>query len=375
MFESRSAIGRLAVGALLAIALAVGLAACGSSSSDSTGGGNLSSSDLGKYEKAVEEGQAPVKWEGPTEAAKAPAGKTITVVTCTEALEGCKLLTEGSTNAAKAVHWQTHVINVTDPTQYDQAVQTAVSQGTDGIVLVGVDSRLISGGIKAAHAKNVPLVSIFQYNEPGPEGVDVEVSPDAEKEGKLLSDSMIVNEKGKVNVMFMPDSEFSLPVNVLAAAKKELESCEACEVEFAPELNFTAETVGTTLPGRVVGELQKDPSINSILVGFDPPTTTVIPAIESAGLQDQVKMYSQLGTTSALDFIRKGSVLVADIGASNEWGGWGGIDEMIRLLNGQETVDENVPAILLNKTNLPPAGQPFTGKEAGFEDKYMALWK
>jgi ABC-type sugar transport system substrate-binding protein len=364
-------------------ATALALGACGSSSNSSSSSGSGSGSSassssaggLAKYQTLVKQGTAPVKWNGPTAPAKAPAGKKLTVVTCTQALEGCKLLTQGTVNAAKAVGWSTRVVDVTDPTKYDQALQTAISQGADGIVLVGVDSRLVPGGIKAGHAKHVPLVSLFQNNKPGPNGVDVEVVPDAQREGQLLAASMIVDHGGKVDALLMPDQEFSLPVAVLAAAKQALQSCSACSVQFAPEIGFTAATVSTTLPGRVVGELRTNPKINSILVGFDPPVTQVIPAIGSAGLQSKVKFYSQLGTTAALGFIADGNVMSADVGASNEWGGWGAIDETIRLLDHQKPVPENVPVTLLRKGNLPPKGQPFVGEQAGFKNKYLALWK
>jgi ribose transport system substrate-binding protein len=357
--------------------------ACGGSSttsgakstptSDSTG--SSAGGGLAQYQQLVAAGQAAVTWAGPTEPAKAPAKKSLTVVTCTQALEGCKLLTAGAVNAAKAVGWSTRVIDVTDPTKYDQALQTAIAQGANGIVLTGVDQRLVPGGLKAAKSKNVPVVSLFQNNVPGPGGVDVEVSPDPVREGKLLAAAMIADHQGKVNVLFMPDQEFSLPVAVLKTVKSELQACTACTVKFAPEINFTAATIGTTLPGRVVAALRNDPSINSLLVGFDPPVTQVIPALQAAGLGSKVKFYSQLGTTAALSFIADGNVMTADVGASNEWGGWGAVDEVIRLLNKQPTVDENVPVVLLTKQNLPPKGQPFVGLEAGFKDKYMALWK
>jgi ribose transport system substrate-binding protein len=359
---------------------ALALSGCGNSDSSTTAspnGGDASSSgsSLDEFQQIVDEGTSPVTWDGPTDAAKAPGGTSLAIVTCTMALEGCKLLTEGTEHAAKAVGWETHVVNVTDPTGYDQALQTVIAQGADAVVLVGVDQRLIPAGIKAGHAKKIPLVSLFQNNKPGPDGVDVEVSPDPEQEGKLLASRMIVNNDGKVKALFMPDDEFSLPVGVLAAAKETLDGCSSCDVSYAPEINFTAATVGTSLPGRVVAALRQDKDINSILVGFDPPVTTVIPAINAAGLQDQVKFYSQLGTTAALGFIADGNVMDSDVGASNEWGGWAAVDQTIRLLNGQPTVDENVPVVLLTKDNLPAKGQPFVGDEAGFKDKYLALWK
>ena len=365
-----------AVAAVLGGMLA--LSACGTSDSSSgsdSAGSSGSSADLAAYQKIVDDGTADVTWAGPTEAAKAPSDISLAIVTCTMALEGCKLLTEGTETAAEEIGWKADVVNVTDPTGYDQALQTVIASGADAVVLVGVDQHLIPSGIAAAHEKKIPLVSLFQNNEPGPDGVDVEVSPDPEQEGKLLAASMIVDHDGKVNALFMPDEEFSLPVAVLAAAKDTLDACDACDVKYADEINFTAATVGTTLPERVVASLRQDTSINSILVGFDPPVTTVIPAMMAAGLQDQAKFYSQLGTTAALGFIADGTVMSADVGASNEWGGWAAIDQTIRLLNGQPTVDENVPVVLLTKSNLPAKGEPFVGDEAGFKDKYLALWK
>jgi ABC-type sugar transport system substrate-binding protein len=366
------------------VSVGLAAAACGGSSTSSTAKatptsgastGATAGAGLDQYQQLYEQGQAAVTWAGPSEPAKAPANKSVTVVTCTQALEGCKLLTAGAVNAAKAIGWSTRVIDVTDPTKYDQALQTAIAQGANAIVLTGVDQRLVPGGLKAAKSKKVPVVSLFQNNVPGPNGVDVEVEPDPVVEGKLLAASMIVDHQGKVNVLFMPDQEFSLPVAVLKTVKSELQACSACTVKFAPEINFTAATIGTTLPGRVVAALRNDPSINSLLVGFDPPVTQVIPALNAAGLGSKVKFYSQLGTTAALSFIADGNVMSADVGASNEWGGWGAIDEVVRLLNGQPTVDEKVPAVLLTKKNVPAKGQPFVGLEAGFKDKYLALWK
>lgn len=358
------------------------LAACGtptsSGSTNTTAASGSGSSNntawLAKYQSAVTAAQAPVTWDGPTTKAVAPKNKFIVVVTCTEALEGCKLLTQGSVDAANALGWRNSVINVQDPTGYDQAVQTAITEGANGIVLVGVDQSLIPQGLAMAHQKHIPVVSIFQYNTPSPTGVNVEVSPSATAEGKALADAMIANTKGNVNVLFLNDAEFSLPVHMLAAAKAELAACTQCKVTYASPINFTAAVVNTNLPGEVVSAVRSDPSINSIIVGFDPPATFVIPALDQAGLKGKVKMYSQLGTTSALSFIAQNNIMTADMGASNEWGGWAGMDEMVRLLNGQPIVNENVPVLMLTASNLPPSGKPFTGDYAGFQAKYKALW-
>jgi ribose transport system substrate-binding protein len=194
---------------------------------------------LATYAAQLKAGEAAAKWAGPTTPAKAPKHMKIVIVTCDETLQGCKNLTQGTVDAAKALGWTSSVVDVTNSSQYSAAVQTAVSEGVNGIVAVGVDSALMSGGLAAAHAAKIPVVSLFQYNVPSATGVAAEVSPNATTEGKLLADSMIVNTKGKVNVLVMNDSEYSLPIHVLTALKAQLNACRAakvCSVTYAPPI-------------------------------------------------------------------------------------------------------------------------------------------
>ena len=332
---------------------------------------------IATYAAQLKAGEAAAKWAGPTTPAKAPKNIKIVIVTCDETLQGCKNLTQGVVDAATALGWSQSVVDVTNSTQYDAAVQTAVSENVNGIVAVGVDSALMTGGLAAAHTAKIPVVSLFQYNVPSATGVSAEVSPNATTEGKLLADSMIVNTKGKVNALIMNDSEYSLPIHVLSALKAQLNRCNAikvCKVTYAPAINFLTAGIGPTLFGQVTSELQTHPKINSIAVGFDAFLGYLVNAIDTAKLGTNVKMYSQLGSLTALSSIAKSDVMATDIGASNEWGGYGAVDELIRIFDKQSVVNENIPAVALVKSNLPAAGQPYVGLNANFIAHYKTLW-
>ena len=61
-----------------------------------------------------------------------------------------------------------------------------------------------------------------------------------------------MNNHGVVHALFLEDAEFSLPVTVLEAVKAELAACSACKITYADPINFTANTVATTLSDRLL---------------------------------------------------------------------------------------------------------------------------
>lgn len=352
---------------------AVAVAGCGSSGSGGSGSNGSGKVDLSKYRAAVNAAKAPVKWNGPASTPKPRKDVYAVIVTCTEALEGCRLNALGDQEGVRALGWRNQLVNVTDPSKYGSAITTGLNEGADIIFLVGIPETVVGSQIAAAHAKGVPVVSTTQYNVPGgKKGVDVEVSPDGIKEGKLIADAMIVDQHGSPDVQMFSDPEFGLPVAVLKGAKKELSTCSSCKVES--DVGFTAADVQNRLPDLTVSTLRSKPNVNSLLVGYDPPVTFMVPAIKSAGYADKVKLYGQIGTSDALNFVRKGEVMAADISFPIEWAGWAGVDEGIRLLAHQKTVDEHLPTKLITKDNAPPPGQAFDGDNADYKGHYKKLW-
>jgi ribose transport system substrate-binding protein len=111
-----------------------------------------------------------------------------------------------------------------------------------------------------------------------------------------------------------------------------------------------------------------------VYLPFDPIVTVVAPNMINARLTQ--RMYSQLGTSDALNYIREGKLLVADAATPEAWLGWAGVDQAIRLLNKQPLAAENLPIKLLDKVTLPAKGEAFTGAGDGadYQSKYLALW-
>jgi len=338
---------------------------------------NAASLDLSQYEKIVKDASVTPAWTGPKEAAPAPKGKFLVEVACTHAVEGCKNNSEAAEDVAKRLGWTYKVIVVADPTGYDAAVQTAINAGANGIILNGVDNKLIPGGIAAAKSKNIPLVSPQMFNEVGPNGVDADVSSNAEQIGKIIAAKAIVDHGGKMHVLALNIAEWPLPVMIMDSVKATFDGCKGCEITYAEPINFTSSVIGTTLPQQVVAAIRRDPKINVVIEGIDPMTNFIIPALNAAGMQANVKMYSALGNPGPVQLMRDGNVLAADVGVSLKWGVWGALDQMVRIMNGQPTVSQVVPVQLLSneaQDALPAPGKAYTGEASGFVDKYQALW-
>ena len=71
--------------AAMLLCAVLALAGCGNDSSSTTaaaGTADGGGSDLSQYQQTVDDGTAPVAWDGPTDAAKAPSGTSLAIVTC-----------------------------------------------------------------------------------------------------------------------------------------------------------------------------------------------------------------------------------------------------------------------------------------------------
>jgi ribose transport system substrate-binding protein len=332
----------------------------------------LSYPTLAQYKAAVATAEAPVKWQGPTVPVKPPTKAYIAAIGCAANFSGCTLPLQAAAAAAKAAGVKFTYTNVTNPQDYDQAVQTAILNGATAILYDGGKASLIPVGLKEAQQKHIPVVSAFNDNPPTP-GLSYEIDPDGTEEGQVLADAIIANTNGKPDVLFMNDNEYGLPVLVLAAAMKQLQACTICHVTFAQPINFTSAVVNTTLPTTTVSALRADPSINAVLIGYDPPTTYLIPAINSAGLKNRAPFYSQLGET--LQYISTDNDFKNDTGASVTWAGYAAIDELFRALDHQPFVLENIPFQMFDSQNVPAGNAPFTGESSSnYEEHYLQLW-
>jgi ribose transport system substrate-binding protein len=381
----------------LVLVAAVVVAGCGSSSSDSSSGeaststteekaeenpssgeGTESGTDLAAAQAATKKAMEDItEWTGPESSPPISADKSIVVIPCAMAAEGCKRQAEGFLEAAKVAGWKTKLIDPAgDPTKMNAAIEQAITLHADGIFLVSVDPKSVSGPLAEARKDGIAVVASGTggpQSQPSPTGLNHEVSLHGTEQGEILGNYIVADSEGKANVAIFETSESATVAERVEGTKKILEGCSECTI--SEETNAPVTSLGTELTTRAKALVQAHPEIEYIWAGFDGAATNVVEAVTEAGLAEKVHVVSFNGDAQNLEFIRKGQAQTADVGEGCEWAGWAGVDSMNRVFNEEEPpADDGVPSKLLTAENLPPQGEKFEG-EYDFRKKYEELWK
>lgn len=374
-----------------ALALTLGLTACGSS-----GGGGASSSGSGSgsssgsktdYKAALTAARqmVPGTFTGPTVAAKAPAGIKIAAITCYSILEGCVIPAEGIRKAAASIGWQERTFDGGGtPTSQNTQILNAVSWGAKVIALIAITPTAVQTGLTAAKKAGVLIVSgssgISSPNaDVAPPAGQVwpafDVSPDYKSLGEHLANWVIADSKGKANIGLYGDKEFD-SINAqekgVVPAMKACTTCKSSDVMY-----FTATQIATNLGPQTVNYVRTHPDVTYLYSAFDPPAAAQVQALQTAGLGKNVKIVSALGNAQNLKFVKAGQVQAADAAYDNIYMGYAIVDQSIRLLDKKPLIEpkgEGLPFQVLDASNLPGTDKSWTAPY-DYQSKFTALWK
>jgi ribose transport system substrate-binding protein len=379
---------RMLFGPFLSLMVAgVILAGCGSSGSSSsstaqssTAGSSSGSGGAASVDCSTIEKPTTLKWAGPTEPVKPAAGKKLVVLIPTALeLEAAGRPVKGMEEAIKALGWESKVLDGQGtPSVYNKNIERAINLHATAIITDGVDPALVKNSLADARSHGIVLISDAETGNPEvsptppSSGYYADVSPDETAMGKTIGQSIVCAGKEKANLLAFEDAEYASVTKFIKAAVEEVKKCSGCSVNKVVETQATE--VQSQIPSETVNDLRTDSTINSVLSGYDPVAVFQIPALKSAGLLNNVKLYSEYGDEQNLEFIRAGSQ-EATVAVPYEWSGWAAVDEMLRALTKQKLVNENIPSALITKSvNLPAKGQAFTGSDVEYAGEYKKLW-
>lgn len=343
----------------------------------------LGAVETGSAQQADPRKQWPSEFMGPTEAAKAPDGVKLAVVSCTAALAGCQVQADSAFDAGKRLGWEVQMYDGKgQPNTQAAALLDALSWGATAIVAVSIDYRSIQLPLKEAKKRGVPVVAIGQSGDTpnrlpelqeGQLAWSSAIDVDCDELGRALARWVISDSGGKANIVVYNDVEFGGVVEQVAGLMAGLEECADCTVD---EQQMTAAQIATNLGQQVTGYLRTHPETTYVFAPFDPAAFAMVAAIRSAGMGDKIKVLSIVGNEENLDLIRRGEIQVADGAFDTQYTGYAAVDHIIRHLNGQSIMEphnENVPFIVLDKTNLPDSGN--WRSDIDTVGKFMALWR
>lgn len=330
----------------------------------------------------VEEARGEPSWKepGPAFDASAAKGKTVHYIGLAMAIPIVKTLYDGmedglATVGAKAVAYD----GKGQVSEFNRSMQQAISRKADAIVLEAIDPKVVAAGIADAEEAGIPVIvsQDIDSTSPLPENVDGRVSFCYSCVGALIADWVIQdsNGKAKATIFVSRDTPPSTPEE--RGMVEEFERlCPDCEIEVE---NVAVADWQTRLPTLTQSVLRQRLDTEYLLPLFDGMATFIVPAIQSAGKADQVKVASFNATPSVMEEMAKGDIVAANVGGANVWQGWGIADQAMRLMTGQDAVeDENIPIRLFTDENLDQidlkASEDKWYGSTDFRSEYKQLW-
>ena len=287
---------------------------------------------------------------------------------------------EGVKSAAQVLGYTVKVIDgQSQPQVWNQAIRTAVTDQSSGIILAGVPPTLVASALASAKQHKIPVATVLSVL-----GSPTEVRVNYDRAGVASATSAYIakDSGGKASVAVATDpSEFpeTLPTDN-AYATLLPQYCTGCSV--ATKINFTLGGASTKLASNVAEVLQSNAQINYIVVPFDAVVPFVTQGIAQAGRTGKVRVIGVGALPSSIQAIKAGS-MTESLGTPTEWMGWDAVDGLVRIFAGSQppTADENlagggsnytVPMRLIDKTDLPTTADWQGGFD--FQAKYKGLW-
>ena len=362
---------RHSVALLAGAGLAVGLlAGCGSSTStDSSFNASkqtsgASSAALATVDKEYAQYQDPdpVLSIAPL-GKKAPAGKTIDIITCPVAI--CATYTAAAEQASKALGWKTKVlVSQLSPTAF-QATWNTIDQDKPNVVFDANSAPLSDISTQVLKAKadgsvivaygvaqavgttgSTPAARAFSYNANGP---NAEV-----QNGHVQGLEVLHDSRGKASVLILDDP--SVGAVVAAEVGSEEQTLKAGGASYSVQ-DVSSANIGTTIPSTLVTYLRAHPSVNYVTVPFDDYTPGIPEALQSAGLASKVKLVGSAADESSQKEVAAGQIF-ASAATATQANAWLMIDAAVRVLSGDSISDANPagPIAVLEKSSSSAIG-------------------
>jgi ABC-type sugar transport system substrate-binding protein len=289
-------------------------------------------------------------------------------------------ITPGITAAVEALGWDLEIIPMksTDP---GPAVQQAIDAGVDYIASTGLATAQYQPQLEAAKAAGIEVMSCFGTDDPSPEGLAMQCGDEnfVLRTGPLMADWMVVDSGGAANVLIVSIPDFPvLKVQTDAFIEQLGTNCPDCTYE---ELNVTLDDlIGGRVPASVVSKVQANSDLNYIFYSFGDLPGGITPALQTAGLFDQVKQFGQDFSAIDLQEIVDGT-MGAWSADPKGYAGWLMVDAAARLSLGM-TLDEerNNSSLLTVIVDDPAFAQQLLDESGGdwfvpaWADQFKALW-
>jgi ribose transport system substrate-binding protein len=363
------------------------LAGCGGGSGSGSSGATGSESEAGssniKYaQQATEEGLGPKGSfkKAPTKTVKPQSGKKLMVVSCGQTITACRFANGAVQRAAGELGWETTLYDTKgDYAASSTAIRNAVAGGYDGITMYFIDCSFAQAALQEAKEADIPVVtaegfdcdevnsgapSLFTYQLEYALGDYEEY---AKAWGRINADYAIANQNGESNALIFADDTAQANIPISEGEMEEYEKCDSCSAEI---VKFPISDFGTALQRVAEQELLKHQDVNTVLTTYEAISLEVYPAVQASGRE--ILVFMGEGGKPGLDLIREGANVYSS-GFPLEWEGYGLVDALARIFNGEKPIATGIGLQLIDAEHSLPKSGPYKSP-IDFEAMYRKLW-
>lgn len=373
MFQRRNAPRHRLMIAGVVAALALPLAACSSAAPTGTTASSTASAEdtaafVEKVTADVEAGsaaQTPETNPVPTDGPAVVGDKSLVIIPCSMAVEGCARPARSTQAAAELLGWKATIDDpASDGSKISAAIQRAISSKADAILLTSTDAAPFQGDIKAARDAGIAVVCNMCGNTDDLYQAVIPPLDQNNKAGYLLGEYAFLEAKKRYDAppkfIILTDDEFDTVKARVAGLKEFIADCQAAGAgcEQVAEGSFLAAEISTTAPSRVAQLARSNPDYNVLFAGFDAAMLFISQGLQQAGLADPSKAFgiSVDADVANTEMIRTDGYQAASIGFAFDRAGYGQVDNLNRIFNQQDGVDQGVTGKLITADNAPTSG-------------------
>jgi ribose transport system substrate-binding protein len=373
----------------IALTLVLAVAATGCGSSKSGGASSAKSGDTAGVQQAAAAYKAEmgtVKWKAPGPAfdASKAAGKTVHYVGVDMSIPILQTISSELKVALAKVGAKLVICDGKgQPTQWKSCADDAVNRKAGAIIVESFPAQLIAGSLANAKKAGIPVIDGNNADPTDPllKDIDARVAFQYSKSGRLVSDWVIADSKGKANVLILATSDVpnskAVVNNGYEAELKD--KCPGCKFKTK---NLPIAQWSTNLGPLTQSSLSSDPNIDYIIPAYDGMSTFVLPAIRQAGKADKVKVATFNADLDPMQNMAKGNIITVNVGSHNTYEGWAYADQALRLMTGQKPLgDELVPLRVFTRDNVGALKLDSATEKSGdwygdptYKTEYAKLW-
>lgn len=306
----------------------------------------------------------------------AAAGATIWHIAPSLATGYALELSEGVEQAGAAAGLAVTVFDAQgQPNVMAEGVSQAVANGADAIIIHAIAPEVISDPLADAEAAGIPVLSVLNALDPAalPEGVTAVLDPDVTGLAEQMAAYALVDGGCESEAVVFYASVFPILDQMNAQIQESYSSlCPECGIS---ELNLDLRTMSQELPSQTQNVLRSTPGVTHAIATFDSAALFIIQGIDELGAD--VSVVGANGNTANLDVLRQGGAQVADAAyPPGAFVGWQVIDQVGRLLEGQDVPAAELPVQMIDASNVGESNdlaQVFPAL-VGFEDDFIAAW-